>query len=74
MTNLMQAVVDRGTASHLRSMDLKGAIAGKTGTSSDGWFVGYTPELICAVWVGFDDNRDLGSRPQTQRCLCGPIF
>ena len=35
-------------------------MAGKTGTSRDGWFVGYTPNLVCAVWVGFDDNKQLG--------------
>jgi penicillin-binding protein 1B len=34
--------------------------AGKTGTSRDGWFAGYTSNLLCVVWVGFDDNRDLG--------------
>jgi penicillin-binding protein 1B len=59
MTNLMQSVVDSGTASSLRAMGLRGAIAGKTGTSNDGWFVGYTPNLVCVVWVGFDDNRDI---------------
>jgi len=59
MTNLMQSVVDSGTAAKLRAMGLKGAMAGKTGTTDDGWFVGYTPNLVCAVWVGFDDNRDL---------------
>ena len=59
MTNLMQTVVDAGTASKLRAMGLDGAIAGKTGTSNDGWFVGYTPGIVCAVWVGFDDNQDL---------------
>jgi penicillin-binding protein 1B len=62
MTNLMQAVVDQGTASRLRALGLKGAIAGKTGTSSDGWFVGYTPKIVCVAWVGFDDNRDLGMK------------
>jgi len=36
------------------------AIAGKTGTSRDGWFVGYTPNLVCVVWIGFDDNQQLG--------------
>jgi penicillin-binding protein 1B len=60
MTTLMANVVNEGTASRVRTMGLKGAIAGKTGTSRDGWFVGYTPRLVCAVWVGFDDNRDLG--------------
>jgi penicillin-binding protein 1B len=34
--------------------------AGKTGTSHDGWFAGYTSGLLCIVWVGFDDNRELG--------------
>jgi len=62
MTSLMQAVVDQGTASRLRALGLKGAIAGKTGTSSDGWFVGYTPKIVCVAWVGFDDNRDLGMK------------
>jgi penicillin-binding protein 1B len=59
MTNMMQSVVEAGTASRLRDMGIKGAVAGKTGTSNDGWFVGYTPNLVCVVWVGFDDNRDL---------------
>ncbi|MEP6913720.1 MAG: hypothetical protein ABI923_13250, partial [bacterium] len=36
------------------------AVAGKTGTSRDGWFVGYTPNLVCVVWIGFDDNSQLG--------------
>jgi penicillin-binding protein 1B len=36
------------------------AVAGKTGTSRDGWFVGYTPNLVCVVWIGFDDNQQLG--------------
>ena len=34
--------------------------AGKTGTSRDGWFAGYTSNLVCVIWIGFDDNRDLG--------------
>lgn len=62
MTSLMQTVVDQGTASRLRGMGLKGAIAGKTGTSSDAWFVGYTPKIVCVAWVGFDGNRDLGMK------------
>jgi penicillin-binding protein 1B len=59
MTSLLQSVVEEGTASKLRAMGLRSAIAGKTGTSNDGWFVGYTPKIVCAVWVGLDDNRDL---------------
>jgi penicillin-binding protein 1B len=34
-------------------------VAGKTGSSNDSWFVGYTPELLCVVWVGYDDFSDL---------------
>jgi penicillin-binding protein 1B len=59
MTNLLQSVVDEGTAARLRGMGLKGAIAGKTGTTNDGWFVGFTPNLVCVAWIGFDDNSDL---------------
>jgi len=35
-------------------------VAGKTGTARDGWFAGYTPNLVCVVWVGFDDGTELG--------------
>jgi membrane peptidoglycan carboxypeptidase len=44
----------------VRARGLKGTLAGKTGTSRDGWFAGYTPNLVCAVWVGFDDGSQLG--------------
>ncbi len=60
VTDFLESVVNSGTAAHARAMGVKGAAAGKTGTSRDGWFVGYTPNMVCAVWVGFDDNRDLG--------------
>ncbi|HEU4387092.1 MAG TPA: PBP1A family penicillin-binding protein, partial [Blastocatellia bacterium] len=59
MTHLMSSVINRGTAARVRAMGFKEEAAGKTGTSRDGWFVGYTPNLVCAVWVGYDDNRDL---------------
>jgi penicillin-binding protein 1B len=36
------------------------AAAGKTGTSRDGWFAGFTNNLVCVIWIGFDDNHDLG--------------
>ena len=60
ITNMLAAVVDRGTARAARGAVKGTAIAGKTGTSHDGWFVGYTPNLVCAVWIGFDDNQQLG--------------
>jgi penicillin-binding protein 1B len=62
MTSLMQSVVDQGTAARLRGYGLQSALAGKTGTSNDGWFVGYTPNLVCAVWVGYDDNTDINMK------------
>jgi penicillin-binding protein 1B len=60
MTNIMQDVLDHGTASRARAMGFTATAAGKTGTSRDGWFAGYTPNLLCVVWVGFDDNSELG--------------
>jgi penicillin-binding protein 1B len=60
MTSFMKDVVNRGTAAKVRARGLKGVLAGKTGTSRDGWFAGYTPNLVCAVWVGFDDGSQLG--------------
>jgi len=60
MTSFMKDVINRGTASKVRARGLKSVLAGKTGTSRDGWFAGYTPNLVCAVWVGFDDGSQLG--------------
>src|SRR4029079_6426448 len=60
MTSFMKDVVNRGTAAKVRGRGLKQVLAGKTGTSRDGWFAGYTPNLVCAVWVGFDDGSQLG--------------
>jgi penicillin-binding protein 1B len=57
---MMQDVLSRGTAARARAMGFTATAAGKTGTSRDGWFAGYTPNLVCAVWVGFDDNSELG--------------
>ena len=59
MTSFMKDVVNRGTAARLRGRGFKFNVAGKTGTSRDGWFAGYTPNLVCVVWVGFDDNSDI---------------
>jgi penicillin-binding protein 1B len=60
MTNLMEGVIARGTAARARALGFTLPAAGKTGTSHDGWFAGYTSGLLCIVWVGFDDNRELG--------------
>ncbi len=61
LTSLMTSVVEEGTAKAVRQLDRE--IAGKTGTTNDArdaWFIGYTPNLVAGVWVGFDDNRPLG--------------
>ena len=60
MNSFMKDVVNRGTAAKLRSRGFRANVAGKTGTSRDGWFAGFTPNLVCVVWVGFDDNTELG--------------
>jgi penicillin-binding protein 1B len=60
-TNLMEEVMRSGTAAGVRGRyKFNVPAAGKTGTSDrDGWFAGFTSELLCIVWVGFDDSRDL---------------
>jgi len=60
ITDMLSDVIRRGTAARANGIFKNVAIAGKTGTSRDGWFVGYTPNLVCAVWIGFDDNKQLG--------------
>ncbi len=60
MTSMMEDVLNRGTGARVRQMGFRAPAAGKTGSSRDGWFAGYTPNLACAVWVGFDDNTDIG--------------
>lgn len=61
--SLLEGVVDRGTAARVRAQGMRGPIAGKTGTTDDEfdlWFVGFTPELVAVVWVGFDDPAPVG--------------
>ncbi len=59
MVSLLETVVTSGTGAGVRSRGFQLPCAGKTGTSHDGWFVGFTPELVTAVWVGYDDDREL---------------
>jgi penicillin-binding protein 1B len=56
--SMMQEVLRSGTGAGVGQYGFRLPAAGKTGTSRDGWFVGFTSRIICAVWVGFDDNRD----------------
>jgi penicillin-binding protein 1B len=60
VTNILEDVINHGTGYPVRARGFTQPAAGKTGTSRDGWFAGYTSNLECIVWVGFDDNRDLG--------------
>jgi penicillin-binding protein 1B len=67
MDDIMKDVINKGTAAEAQAWGFKNVagktgFAGKTGTSRDGWFVGFTPELVCVVYVGFDDNDDLGMK------------
>ncbi len=59
MTNMMEGVINFGTAYPVRARGFTAPAAGKTGTSHDGWFAGYTSNLLCIVWIGFDDYSDL---------------
>jgi penicillin-binding protein 1B len=59
MVSMMEDVLRSGTGAGVRGYGFTQPAAGKTGTSRDGWFAGFTSELLCVVWVGFDDNRDL---------------
>lgn len=56
--DMMQEVIRSGTAAGVGGRGFTLPAAGKTGTSRDGWFAGFTSKIICVVWVGFDDNRD----------------
>src|SRR5262249_24164222 len=74
VTSALEGVVDRGTGAPLRGLGFRGDIAGKTGTSSDyrdAWFIGYTPEIVIAVWFGFDDGASVKATGATAAL---PIF
>jgi len=63
MTSMLQSAVDHGTGYPARARGLTVPAAGKTGTMDeywDAWFVGFTPQLTCGVWVGFDQKRTIG--------------
>jgi membrane carboxypeptidase/penicillin-binding protein len=63
LVNTMKGPIDRGTAYVVRRMGFKKIAAGKTGTTNDkrdAWFIGFTPQTLALVWVGFDDNTPTG--------------
>ncbi len=62
ITSMLRSTVEQGTARSLKDMGIRFPAAGKTGTTNefkDGWFVGYTPEIMALIWVGFDDGTSL---------------
>jgi penicillin-binding protein 1A len=74
MTYLLEGVVQHGTGWRARSLGRP--VAAKTGTTDqfmDAWFIGYTPELITGVWVGFDEERSLGEN-ETGARAASPIW
>ncbi|MGE5751023.1 MAG: penicillin-binding protein 1A [Nitrospirota bacterium] len=63
ITNLLRGVIERGTG--WKARELGRPAAGKTGTTNDyrdAWFMGYTPNLVAGVWVGYDDHRSIGPK------------
>lgn len=63
VTNMLRSVINEGTGAAARGLGFSHDAAGKTGTTNDlrdAWFVGFTPELLTVVWVGFDDNQPVG--------------
>ncbi|AIJ58196.1 penicillin-binding protein 1A [Brucella abortus] len=74
ITSMMEGVVQRGTAQILKSLDRP--LAGKTGTTNeekDAWFVGFTPDLVVGVFMGYDTPTPLG-RGNTGGGLAAPVF
>ena len=73
--SLLQGVVQRGTGTRA-VIGINRPVAGKTGTTDDyrdNWFVGFTPDIVIAVWLGYDDSRSLGSN-EAGGTNAAPIF
>jgi penicillin-binding protein 1A len=76
LTTMLQDVVERGTATAVRAAGFRAAAAGKTGTTNDNtdvWFIGYTPELVAGVWIGFDKPQTIVPRA-TGGQLAAPVW
>lgn len=74
MTSIMEGVIQRGTATSLKKLNRP--IAGKTGTTNeekDAWFIGYTPDLVVGIFVGYDTPRAMG-KGNTGGAVAAPIF
>jgi penicillin-binding protein 1A len=76
VTDALAEALERGSATGVRAAGYRGPGAGKTGTTNDGtdaWFVGYTPELVAAVWIGFDQPRQIAPGASGGR-LAAPVW
>lgn len=74
MVSILEGVVQRGTG--IRLKELGRPLAGKTGTtneSKDAWFIGFSPDLVVGVYIGFDEPRSLGKR-ETGSSVAVPVF
>lgn len=74
LANMMKGVVESGTGYKVK--ELRRPVAGKTGTSNDqmdAWFIGYTPNWVCGVWVGFDQKKQIGPK-ETGGVVSAPIY
>jgi penicillin-binding protein 1A len=76
VTDALREALSRGTGSEVRRTGFRAPAAGKTGTTNDGtdaWFVGYTPAMLTAVWIGFDEQRPIMERATGGR-LAAPVW
>jgi penicillin-binding protein 2D len=65
MTTMLADAVDRGTGSGVRAAGYRGPMGGKTGTTDDyrdAWFIGFTPDVVTGVWIGFDAPKEILNR------------
>jgi len=76
MLSMLQEVIDRGTGHLVRKHGFARPCAGKTGSTNDytdAWFIGFTPSMVCGIWLGYDDRRTLG-RMMTGGVICAPVW
>jgi penicillin-binding protein 1A len=76
VTTMLQSVVNEGTGQSIRARGIGRNLAGKTGTTDeygDAWFVGFSPDLVAGVWVGFDERRSMGKK-ETGARVALPIW
>jgi penicillin-binding protein 1A len=77
LTSLMEGVIRRGTAKHTVGKRISRVVAGKTGTTDeyvDAWFIGFTPELVATVWIGYDRGQKTLGHGQVGGIVAAPIW